>query len=196
MVKQAYISCTPEANSSGMLNKSCNDIILYYKGELSYDIIGDLIASLKDKMKGHFERFGLYKRLLTLMIESLENIVRYNNSITATNLLKKYPPEIMICYQKGNYIIETANIINNSDMPVLEEKINMLKNMNPDEIKELYKVTITDGKFSDKGGAGLGIIEMAKVADDKIESEFSAVDDNFFYFILRLIIKQSSLNSK
>jgi len=174
-----------------MLKTSCKDIILYHKGALSYDTIGELISDLKAKMRGHYKQFGLYKRILTLMIESLENIVRYNNSISAEpKLLKKYPPEFIICYNKDNYSIETANIIHNSDIPILEERIEMLKNMSPAEIKELYKVTITNGKFSEKGGAGLGIIEMAKIADDRIDGYFSAIDTDYSYFILRLVIKQ------
>ena len=180
-----------------MLNKSCRDIILYYEGNLSYDVIGDLIASLKDKIKGHYTRFGLYKKLLTLMIESLENIVHYNTSMMYDHeMLEKYPPEFMLCYKNKSYTIETANLMKNSDIPFLEEKIEVLKKMSSDEIKELYKATITNGKFSDRGGAGLGIIEMAKIADEKIAGHFSAVDEKYSYFILRLIISQSYQNKK
>ncbi len=175
-----------------MLNKSCKDIILYFKGSISYDTIGELIVSLKDKMREKCAQYGNYKRLLTLMIESLENIVRYTNSLHVNDkLIKKYPAEFMICNDKKTYTIETANIIQNSDIALLEEKFKMLRKMNPEEIKELYKITITNGKFSDKGGAGLGLIEMAKIADEKIKIEFSAVDENFSYFILRLMIKQA-----
>ncbi len=175
-----------------MLNKSCKDIILYFKGSISYDAIGELIVSLKDKMKEDFTQFGNYKRLLTLMIESLENIVRYTNSLPANDkLIKQYPAEFMICHDKKTYTVETANIIQNTDIPLLEKKFKMLRKMNPEEIKELYKATITNGKFSEKGGAGLGLIEMAKIADEKIRIEFSAVDENFSYIILRLMIKQA-----
>ena len=179
-----------------MLNTSCRDIILYHKGTLDYDTIGELIASLKGKMRSHHARFGLYKKLLTLMIESLENIIRYNSSIPSHGkLLKKYPPEFLICSEREYYSIETANIIYNSDIPILKEKIEMLKNMEQEEIKELYKTTITNGKFSDKGGAGLGIIEMAKVADDRIDGNFSSINDDFSYFMLRLKIKQPVIDT-
>jgi hypothetical protein len=125
------------------------------------------------------------------MIESLENIIRYNNSIpSAVEILKKYPPEFMICYKKDNYLIETVNIIRNYDIPFLKEKIDMLKKMDQEQIKELYKTTITNGKFSKKGGAGLGIIEMAKVADYRIDGHFSFLDEDFSYFTLQLKIKE------
>lgn len=173
-----------------MLDTSCNNIILNYKGPLSYDIIGELIISLKNKMKHNTAQFGNYKRILTLMIESLENIVRYTNTISSfEEMIKKYPAEFIICHTDGIYTIETANIIQNSDEANLRKRIDTLREMNQDEIKELYKETITDGKFSEDGGAGLGLIEMAKIADEKIKYEFSAVDEGFSYFILRLILK-------
>ena len=175
-----------------MLNKSCKNIVLYYKGGPSYDTIGELIVSLKNKMKENYEQYANYKKLLTLMIESLENVVRYMNSIPLLDRLKeKYPAEFMLCNEAGAYVVETANIIQNTDIPVLKEKFDRLNKMNTDEIKDLYKATITDGKFSEHGGAGLGIIEMAKIADDKIKYEFSTIDNTLSYFILRLMIKQA-----
>lgn len=175
-----------------MLKKSCKNIVLYYKGAPSYDTIGELIVSLKNKMKEDYSQYANYKRLLTLMIESLENIVRYTNSVPIIEKQKeKYPAEFIMCNDAESYIIETANIIQNTDIPFLSEKFDKLNKMNSDEIKDLYKVTITDGKFSEHGGAGLGIIEMAKIVDDKIKYEFSSIDNYFSYFILRLMIKQA-----
>ena len=175
-----------------MLNKSCKNIVLYYKGAPSYDTIGELIVSLKNKMKENYEQYVNYKKLLTLMIESLENVVRYMNSIPLLDKLKeKYPAEFILCNETQAYVVETANIIQNTDIKVLKEKFDRLNKMNADEIKDLYKATITDGKFSEHGGAGLGIIEMAKIADDQIKYEFSTIDDTFSYFILRLMIKQA-----
>ena len=63
-----------------MGSENKQDIILKYKGPLDYDKIGDLISTLKRTMKKRGMAISLYKKLLTLMIESLENIVRYSAS--------------------------------------------------------------------------------------------------------------------
>jgi len=65
----------------------------------------------------------------------------------------------------------------------------MLKNMTPAEIKELYKATLPM-ENSLKKGCRIGIIEMAKIADDRIDGYFSAIDKEYSYFILRLVIRQ------
>ena len=74
------------------------------------------------------------------------------------------------------------------DIPHLQEKLSVINNLDKNSIRELYKATITDGKFSEKGGAGLGIIEMAKISDEKLLYTFSEIDENFSYFILKLVI--------
>lgn len=180
-----------------MLNKSDKDIILYFKGQLDYDVIGDLIHNLKSKMKVRAVRFGLYKKILTLMIELLENIIRYDeNYLDNEFILKNYPPEFQIFYEKGYYIIESANAILKTDTDPLTTKIEELNKLDKKGIKSLYKETITNGKFSAKGGAGLGMIEMAKIADRKFEHSFSDVDSDYTYFVLRLAINEVSINTK
>ncbi len=173
-----------------MLKKSHKDTILYFKGQLDYDVIGDLIHNLKLKMKARTVRFGLYKKILTLMIELLENIIRYDeNYMDNEFILQNYPPEFQIFFENEFYIIESANAILKKDADILTARIEDLNKLDKKGIKTLYKETITNGIFSAKGGAGLGMIEMAKIADSEFEYSFSEVDSNYAYFLLRLAIK-------
>ncbi len=180
-----------------MLKFLQRDIVLSYNGQLDYDVIGDLIASLKEKMKQKKIRFGLYKKILTLMIESLENIIRYRAHFNEQGvILDSYPPEFLIAFEKNKVMIESVNAIFNQDIEKLNKKLNQLNSLEPEELRELYKVTITDGKFSDKGGAGLGIIEMTKIADEKLEFNFKTINDQLSLFFLRVVIYKRSTKSK
>jgi hypothetical protein len=175
-----------------MLDLSQRDIVLSFKGRLDYDVIGELIASLKEKMKQRKVRFGLYKKILTLMIESLENIIRYRAIFDEQEVvLDNYPPEFLIAFENDKVFIETVNSIFNSDIDKLNKKLIQLNSLSLDELRELYKLTITNGKFSDKGGAGLGIIEMTKIADEKLEFNFTAVDNQVSLFFLRVVINKN-----
>jgi hypothetical protein len=172
-----------------MRNSSNKDIILHFKDQMEFDAISDLIHILKDRMKERHVSFVTYKKVLMLMIESLENILRYNKQIDrSTPILKDYPPEFQIYAEKNYYVIESSNAILNLDIPGLDERLKYLNKLNKKRIKDLYKSTITDGKFSDKGGAGLGIIEMAKITDEKLMFSFSPINDKFSYFTLRMLV--------
>ena len=159
-----------------MLDSSQKDIVLYFKGTLDYDAIGELIVSLKDKMRYRRVRFGLYKKILTLMIESLENIIRYRTHFGKRGkALDLYPPEFLISLDDDFVFIESMNAVFDTDIGPLDERLSLLNNLDSDKLRELYKETITNGRFSERGGAGLGIIEMAKIADEKIGFSFKPV---------------------
>lgn len=132
-----------------------------------------------------------------MMIELLENIIRYDeNFMNDEFILQHYPPEFQIYFEKGFYIIESANAILKDDADGLVARIENLNKLDKTGIKTLYKETITNGKFSAKGGAGLGMIEMAKIADRKFEYSFSEVNSSYMYFLLRLAIKKVNIVSK
>jgi hypothetical protein len=179
-----------------MLDLSNRDIILHFQGHLDYDIIGELIGSLKERMRKRKVRFGLYKKILTVMIESLENIIRYRGNLGIQGVvLDKYPPEFVISSNNERVYIESINALFNPDIELLQQKLSQLNELDPKELKELYKQTITNGKFSDKGGAGLGIIEMAKIADEKIIFRFEKIDEKLSYFYLCLVTKKRTSKS-
>jgi len=172
-----------------MRKNSHKDIIVQFKGQLEFDSISDLIHILKERMKERHVNYVTYKKILMLMIESLENILRYNKHIDLTlSLIKDNPPEFKIYMENNHYLIESSNVILNQDIYGLNQRLEQINTLSKNKIKDLYKSTITDGKFSDKGGAGLGIIEMAKITDEKLKYQFSPIDEKFSLYTLQLLL--------
>ncbi len=68
----------------------------------------------------------------------------------------------------------------------LKERIDFVNTKTSDELKILYRQTITDGKFTPKGGAGLGIIEMAKISGHPLDYEFEPINGNFSRYTLTI----------
>jgi hypothetical protein len=59
--------------------------------------------------------------------------------------------------------------------------------LNKKDIQDLYKETILRGKgLSPKGGAGLGLIVMAKTTSNDFTFNFEPIDDLWSYFILEV----------
>lgn len=175
-----------------MPESKTSNIILQYQGPLDYDKIGDLIQELKNNMKNRNIRFGLYKKVLTLLIETLENIIRYRETLPASSPeINDFPPKISIHQENSEYMIEVSNPVRKADAVLLAERIEELNGLDRKEIKELYKATITNGQFTERGGAGLGMIEMVKLSDKKLQYSFSEINDAFSSFSLRLTVKSS-----
>jgi hypothetical protein len=52
----------------------------------------------------------------------------------------------------------------------------------------MYKKQIKEGKLSPKGGAGLGLIDIARKTGETLNYHFLQLDDNNYFFILEVEI--------
>jgi hypothetical protein len=124
-----------------------------------------------------------------VMIEALENIMKHSfDGEKATGVDKKYAPRFSIQKSKKKYTLVSSNLIENANIPWLENRLTNLNLLDNHGLKELYKLTITDGQFSHKGGAGLGFIEIAKISSDKIWYSFKPVNPDLSYFKFKVTV--------
>jgi hypothetical protein len=163
------------------------EIILEYTGHLTFSTIGRLLTLLKHKMVEKGIKIGIYKRILGVMIEALENIYKYSDQYHDNqNIDKNYLPTFVLERKDQTYVIKTTSPIKNSDILVLKGKIELVNGKSAEELKLLYRQTITNGHFTPKGGAGLGLIEMAKITNNILAYRFEPINDEFSIYHLTL----------
>lgn len=171
-----------------MLDAGVKKNLIDYAGNLNYDDIGILLAKLKQEMDNNGFRLGAYKKVLSVMVECLENIYKYmdNPELSEKNIDKN--PYFRLFYKDLTFTIESGNPILNFDIETLKNKIDKVNFLPCDELKSLYKKIITDGHFTTKGGAGLGFIEILKTTGVPLEYNFEYVDESLSVFNLKIKI--------
>jgi hypothetical protein len=168
--------------------------IIEFNGAIHYDTIGELIHQFKNRVHILGVHTGTYKKLLLVMIESLENIMKYSEYPTNHEQeVSAFIPVFSIIRDKNHYMITASNMVENKNIEPLGDRINYLNNLSQQELKDFYKAIITNGKFSTRGGAGLGLIEIAKISGNKIQHEFIPVTDNYSMFIMKVRVEESIL---
>ncbi len=180
-----------------MISNTQRELILSYTGSLKYDTIGELINNLKNAVTNFKIKLSIYKKILLVMIESLENILKYNENFDTDSYIRThFTPEFKIEKDDEKYFLTSVNVIFNKDVPVLKKKINHVNNLDSEGLKKLYKSTITNGRFTHKGGAGLGFIEMAKISTEKIQYGFTRINDEYSFYKLCIIIDEDFYNNE
>jgi hypothetical protein len=167
--------------------------IIDYTGLLCYETINQLVRKLKEETDRLGETLATYKRILIIMVETLENANKYLESHRDTKeLSSQYLPFFKIIKNSSSYFIRAGNLIKNEDQAIIQAKIDQMNNLDRIELKKLYRQIIANGEISREGGAGLGFIEIAKSCDQKIQYSFEKIDESYkFYFInLELISKR------
>ena len=148
-----------------------------------------MIADLKDKKDEFNIEMVVYKKIISLMIETLENINHYSDHFS--EFIKIHPssePVFTLARNKCVYKIQSVNPIRKTDIGPVKNKIDKINTLDVDEMRLYYRETITNGQFTEKGGAGLGLIEMAKISCHPIEYKFTTLSDNYYNFNLELHI--------
>ena len=76
-----------------MVSKPDTKIIIKHEGVVQFETIGNLINLLKEKMKNIEVKIVIYKKILSVLIETLENIYKYSeyNKLTV-GVNKDYLP--------------------------------------------------------------------------------------------------------
>ncbi|MCA1746991.1 MAG: DUF6272 family protein, partial [Bacteroidales bacterium] len=99
---------------------------------------------------------------------------------------REYLPSFDIRMSNEEIRLVTTNPVLNEEVAILKERIEQVNNKSREELKAMYIDTITNGKFSTKGGAGLGFIEMAKTSGENLEYTFESINDHFSLFTFRV----------
>jgi len=166
-------------------------VIIDYSGTIHYETIGELIHQFKNHVHILGVHIATYKKVLLVMIESLENIMKYREyPQDAREDDHCYIPEFAVTKDGDRYFVYSANTLDKRNIPELEAKLAYLNTLSPQGVKEYYKETITNGQFSQQGGAGLGLIEMVKISGNKIDYHFMPVNETYATFHLKITIDE------
>ncbi|MBN1142852.1 MAG: SiaB family protein kinase [Bacteroidales bacterium] len=169
-----------------------NSTVIDYSGIIQYETIGELIHTLKSQVHALGIQIGTYKRILLVMIEALENIMKHSWKPTGIVYNEHdYISTLSITREEHAFKLCSSNVLHNSALPLLRKKLDHLNSMNKQEIKDLYKDTITNGEFTNTGGAGLGLIEIVKITGNKIGYEFFPLNEACSRFTLYATIDES-----
>ena len=74
----------------------------------------------------------------------------------------------MLGKKDHSYYIMTANKVHIEDVDNLVFAINQVNDATKEELKEMYKIQLKEGSISERGGAGLGLIDIARKTGNKL----------------------------
>lgn len=185
---------TPELGSKlfdiayPLFQRISNDDFEYvYRGYFSHNITKKILFLADTNISKVTSQQTLQKRIYYIMVEGLQNITRHQDEIANLNT-EKYPGIFAIQKNGERYYISTGNIVANENIPALKEKLDTINSLNPDELKKFHREMLTTGSMSDKGGAGLGLIEMSRKSGNKLLYSFEQLDNEYTYFYLQTLI--------
>ena len=157
-------------------------ILLTYDGEFTQEITKAVLAMTERNLDSLNEDSSIKKKVFKVMVECLQNIVKHSDE---SHMESDFNNAIFAISQTADcYEIITGNCMFSKNIDIVTSKIEQVNNLDADGLKELYKEVIRNGELSDKGGAGLGFIDMARKSGEKLGYSFHPINDQYCFFVL------------
>lgn len=163
---------------------SDNQVIVNYEGPIRFETTKTLLQQVKIDLETHAIKKVLKKRVYSIMVECIENMLRHRAGAKESNV----HPYIKLEKVALEYMVTAGNLILNSDVPILEETLKKVISSDKELLHKMYDEQINKEPDLTKNGAGLGIMTMALKANGKITYYFTQVNEKFSVFELRITV--------
>ncbi len=160
--------------------------ILEYKGKVDQKLIDQVLKKLK--VSKDYLSLGKTtgKRLYAIMVEVLENILKYSAVLPDEN--KDFLPWFRLVKSEGGIEIMTGNPIPRVSIGSLVEKIEQVNSRDENSLVGFYETTI-NRETKRINSAGLGFIIIKLKSGNNIGYRFLPVSESATFFEMKIILK-------
>jgi len=168
-----------------------HEITLAYEGEINHQIMKTFISMAEGNMSKNDESEMLQKKVLHVIVECLQNISKHAvhpDDETDTD----YNRGIFLLSRNNQiYSVTTGNVIKKDKISYLTELLNHINSLSKKQLNDLYKKQLKEGHLSEKGGAGLGFIDIRRKTGQNMDFRFLPVSDSHSFFLFSSTIQRN-----
>lgn len=167
------------------------NILLSFKGVVTSELLTSVLSIMETKMDYMEESPKTKKKVFNVLVECLQNLYHHIDSEDAEKQLERIEAKsalFMIAKKGDNFVIQTGNYIDKESGDELKRRLDTINGMDREELKKYYQDVLNDGHMSEKGTAGLGMIDIARKSGNKLEYQFLPVSDVNSFFCLNIKI--------
>lgn len=166
------------------------DVLIAYKGNVTSELISNVLEVVEARMDDYSETSKIRKKVYNVLVESLQNLYHHID-ILPPEIRKDFDEKfgiLVVSRDKSQYKISTGNFIESEKVPQLKGKIEKINSMNAEELKDMYKFILNHQRLSEKGGGGLGLVDIARKTGNRLDYNFHDYDQDYSFFNLDVYI--------
>lgn len=157
------------------------EVFVSFKGKGSQNAFAEVLEQADEALHEQKMRNKTRKKLYHIVVEALQNMHHHAE--------QTHHPEsalFILGHDEDFYWIITGNYVLRNDVERLKRHLAQVNTKTPDELKRLYRERLSCGDVSEKGGAGLGIIDIARRSGEALTYEFAPPQEDYVFFYLKI----------
>ena len=166
------------------------EVVVAYKGTINADVIANTLGLVESKLDESDVPNNIKKKLYNVLVEGLQNLFHHvdNPEIGESGIENSHYGVFIVNRNDDGFRISTGNFIHHDKIAAVKEKIDKINTLSIEELKDFYKFVLNNQKFSEKGGGGLGLIDIARKTGNKLDYKFFEYSKEFHFFNLNIFI--------
>jgi len=164
-------------------------LILVYEGDFTQETTKSILTMAERNLDSSGEEANIKRKVFNVMVEALQNIVKHSDELV-DGVMKSHAAIFLIGREENRYSVMSGNAVRKANISKLKEKLEKINSLDKEGLKELYKAIIKNTTISEKGGAGLGFVDMARKSGTKLEYEFPEMSTEYAFFCLKVNVSR------
>ncbi len=154
-------------------------LVFAYRGAMNDSITEAILGISENTLEEHTDLAASNRKVSFLIVECFQNILRHG--IGPSNDAGLESSTFTFRSYEDAFYINSINAIHESDRIRLVQTVDRVNDLDREGLTELYRKQLSDAVLSDRGGAGLGLIELARKSGRPIHYHFEQDGDQTLF---------------
>ena len=162
-------------------------VFFAFSGLMSEEVINIFINGIEAQLTKISENNSKAMNILVIFVEVMQNVIKYQKN----HLQEDYDSLYVIVVQdlqSGQLVVQACNLIATADKKKVSEKIDYVNGLDKDGLRQAYRSLRKAGDLVHDKGAGLGFLEIRKLASKSLEYQFKSRDDKYERFLFQVTV--------
>lgn len=168
-------------------------VMLAYQGDITQETTKSILTMAERSLQVFEQDPAITRKVFNVMVEALQNIVKHNAELSENGALRNVGI-FLIGRESNGYAVMSGNPVLKKNVPALRKNLDRINGLDKNGLKDLYKSIIQGTTLSEKGGAGLGFVDMARKSGEKLHFDFPEMSEKYCFFCLKVnVLPDSSI---
>lgn len=169
-----------------------DQIAFSYRGPFHESLTERIVDISENTLVDQMGLRKINRKVSFLLVECFQNIIKHGEKLNLEEQLIRDEGMFSFRNTGDSYMINSVNLVKSDEVEELKSQVDTINSKSKEELKEMFRKQLQENEISEKGGAGLGLIEIARKSGNKLEYKIEPNENpNLFNFHQQVFFSKS-----
>ncbi|MBI9059253.1 SiaB family protein kinase [Labilibaculum sp. DW002] len=164
------------------------DSIFDYMGKIEDENVTEILMCIEQILKAKDESPKVFRKIFNILVELVQNLYHHGEVPSDFDVSYKKFGVLILRDEGTQYRICAGNFIKIDGLRLIRDRIDQINTLSSTETQSLYRIILGNEEFSEKGGGGLGMVDIARKSGNNMEYQFYDYNPNYLFLAIDVII--------